>query len=182
VATNRTPYGTEDVVNGVQLTVAVDLSTPDAPVDSTIVVRSLDDPHTVRITAPNLREAQKKRAYIRAAGDTSSGRVGVLLDVVVHIAPDARTARSEAGTGQKRPSETGMTDGDTVVYVGTPSGLASLILDIRAADIADGVTVVPAVTERNARDACVQLLLDEVLPILEARGPVQESAVRQDVH
>jgi hypothetical protein len=75
-----------------------------------------------------------------------------------------------------------MTDGDTVVYVGTPSGLASLILDIRAADIADGVTVVPAVTEGNVRDACVQLLLDEVLPILEARRPVQESAVRQDVH
>ncbi|TQC48080.1 hypothetical protein EEB14_17045 [Rhodococcus sp. WS4] len=182
MATDRTPYGTDHVVNGVQLTVAVDLSTPDAPVGSTIVVRRPDDPDTVRITAPNLREAQKKRAYIRAAGDTSGGRVDVLLDVVVHIAPDARTARSEVGTAQRRSSATGMTEGDTVVYVGTPSGLASLILDIRAADIADGVTVVPAVMERNSRDACVQLLLDEVLPILEARGPVQESAVRQHAH
>jgi hypothetical protein len=158
-------------VNGVQLTVAVDLSTPDAQVDSTILVRSANDAHTVRITARSLREAQKKRAYIRAADDTSGGLVDVLLDVVVHIAPDARTARFEAGTGQRRPSATGMTEGDTVVYVGTPSGLASLILDIRAADIADGVTVVPAVTERNTRDACVQLLLDEVLPLLDARSP-----------
>jgi alkanesulfonate monooxygenase SsuD/methylene tetrahydromethanopterin reductase-like flavin-dependent oxidoreductase (luciferase family) len=152
-------------------TVAVDLSTPNASVESTVLVRRPGAGESVRITAPDLREAQKKRSSIRAGFDEygTGGRVDVLLDVLVHIAADARTARREAVGGHR---------GDTVVYVGTPCGLASLILDIRAADVADGVTVVPAVAEGSARDSCVQLLLGDVLPILEARGLAPDATVR----
>ncbi|MDV7087379.1 hypothetical protein [Rhodococcus opacus] len=165
-------------MSGAQVTVAVDLSTPTASVDSTILVRRTGVLDTVRITASDLRAAQRKRSWIQAEHEKggASGGLDVLLDVVVHIATDARTARSEA----RWQSPTTDTDVDnTIVYVGTPSGLASLILDIRAADIADGVTVIPAVMEGDSRDACVQQLLGEVLPILEARGLVPDVTVRQ---
>ncbi|MEN0135493.1 MAG: hypothetical protein AAGC80_10115 [Rhodococcus sp. (in: high G+C Gram-positive bacteria)] len=158
-------------MSGGDFTVAVDLSTPNTPVDSTVLVRRPGAVETVRITAPDLREAQRKRSSIRAGFEESGGRVDVLLDVVVHIAPDARTARREAGGGHR--------GGHTVVYVGTPSGLASLICDIRAADVADGVIAVPAVAVGSSRDSCVQLLLDDVLPILEARGLTPDAAARQ---
>lgn len=46
------------------------------------------------------------------------------------------------------------TAGDTVLYIGTPRGLASLILYIYAAEVADGVTVVPAVADGDARYVC----------------------------
>ncbi|MBC2640669.1 MULTISPECIES: hypothetical protein [unclassified Rhodococcus (in: high G+C Gram-positive bacteria)] len=159
-------------MSGGGFTFAVDLSTPNASVESIVLVRRPGAVETVRITAPDLREAQKKRSSIRAGFEergTSGGRVDVLLDVVVHIAADARTARREAVGGQ----------GHTVVYVGTPSGLASLILDIRAADVADGVTVVPVAAEGRARDSCAQLLLGDVLAFLEARGLAPDVTARR---
>ncbi|WP_257890810.1 hypothetical protein [Rhodococcus sp. USK10] len=164
-----------------QLTVALDLSTPTASGDSTILVGRPGALDTVRMTAPDLREAQRKRVRIRAGfeeGGTSTGRVDVLLDVAVHIATDARTARSEAAWAHKHPSDTATVGVETMVYVGTPRGLASLILDIRAADVADGVTIVPAVAAGDSRDACVGLLLDEVLPILETHGLPPDPTVR----
>ncbi|WP_257015211.1 hypothetical protein [Rhodococcus sp. ACS1] len=162
-----------------QVTVAVDLSTPTAPVDSTILVRRTGVFDTVRITAADLRAAQRKRSRIHAEfeeGGDASSRVDVLLDVVVHIASDARTARSEV---RWQPSTTDTAGDDTVVYVGTPSGLASLILDIRSAEVADGVTVVPAIAEGESRDACVQLLMGEVLTMLETRNLTSDATVRQ---
>ncbi|MDT2006110.1 hypothetical protein FXW78_17960 [Rhodococcus opacus] len=144
-----------------------------------ILVRRTGVLNTVRITASDLREAQRRRSRIHAefdGGGEASGRVDVLLDVVVHIASDARTARSEA---RWQPPTTDTAGDDTVVYVGTPSGLASLILDIRAAEVADGVTVVPAVAEGASRDACVQLLMGEVLTMLETRNLTSDATIRQ---
>ncbi|MFC0449600.1 hypothetical protein [Rhodococcus jostii] len=103
----------------------------------------------------------------------------MLLDVVVHIATDARTARSEVMWEREHPSAADPVGVDAVVYVGTPGGLASLILDIGAADVADGVTVVPAVAAGDSRDACVRLLLAEVLPILETHGLTPDPTVRR---
>ncbi|MFD9664107.1 hypothetical protein ACFWAY_21160 [Rhodococcus sp. NPDC059968] len=165
-------------MSGAQVTVAVDLSTPTASVDSTILVRRPGAVDTVRITAADLRAAQRKRSWIQAEHENggASGGLDVLLDVVVHIASDARTARSEA---RWQPSTTNTDGDDTVVYVGTPSGLASLILDIRSAEVADGVTVVPAIAEGESRDACVQLLMGEVLTMLETRNVTSDATVRQ---
>ncbi|WP_244865385.1 hypothetical protein [Rhodococcus sp. B50] len=130
----------------------------------------------VRITAPDLRQAQKQSARIRAQFDDSDDRVAVLLDVIAHIAPEAHTARTEA---RWQPAAIDTTTGDTVLYIGTPRGLAGLILDIYAAGVADGVTVVPAVAEGDARDTCVQLLGDEVRTILATHSARSDVPIRR---
>ncbi|MDZ7930214.1 hypothetical protein [Rhodococcus sp. NPDC076796] len=117
----------------------------------------------VRIQASDLRESQQHRARVRAEAaerGESADSTAVFLDLEIHIAADARTARREfaaldAPTG---PS--------SIRYVGTPAGLASLISDVTAADVADGVTL--TVLGDVARQAV--LINDGVLPLLESRG------------
>ncbi|MGX6510983.1 hypothetical protein [Rhodococcus sp. SJ-2] len=160
-------------------TVAVDLSTPAVPADSTALMPRTGASRAVRIRASDLREAQKACARIRAEFEETGDpgvRVDVLLDVVVHIAPDARTARTEA---RWQPSAVGAAGEHTVVYVGTPRGLASLILDIRAAEVADGVTLIPSAAEGDSREMCVKLLKSEVLAVLEARRMMSDGPLRQ---
>ncbi len=78
----------------------------------------------VRFTAPDLQRAQRGAARIRAAGDG----VAVILDVAVAVPGDFRSGGGDA----------------TVRYAGTVDGLAGLIADIDSADVADGVTLIPA--------------------------------------
>jgi hypothetical protein len=78
----------------------------------------------VRFTAPDLQRAQRGAARIRAAG----GGVAVILDVAVAVPGDFRSGGGDA----------------TVRYAGTVDGLAGLIADIYSADVADGVTLIPA--------------------------------------
>lgn len=89
------------------------------------------DQHTVRVTAPDLARARKTRDRIRALG----GDVAVILDVTVAVAGDFRSAQSAMERVEA---------GATVHYAGTVDGLAGLIADIGLADVADGVTLIPA--------------------------------------
>jgi hypothetical protein len=90
----------------------------------------------VRVAAPDLQQARRASARIRAHGED----VAVILDVTVAVAGDFRSAR--------RVLEP---DGATVHYAGTVDGLAGLIFDIDRADVADGVTLIPASPRQNLR-------------------------------
>ncbi|OZC47011.1 MULTISPECIES: hypothetical protein [Nocardiaceae] len=121
------------------------------------------DADIVRIQASDLREAQQQRARLRAEAverGESADSTAVFLDLEIHIAADARTARREFA-GLDAPISP-----SSIRYVGTPSGLASLISDVTAADVADGVTL--TVLGDVARQAV--LVNNAVLPLLESRG------------
>ncbi len=94
------------------------------------------DQRTVRVAASDLQQARKARARIRAGGED----VAVILDITVAVAGDFRSARSVLG-----PAE------HTVHYAGTVDGLAGLISDIARADVADGVTLIPASARQDLR-------------------------------
>ena len=121
------------------------------------------DADVVRIQASDLREAQQQRARLRAEaverGESADG-TAVFLDLEIHIAADARTARREFA-GLDAP-----TSPSSIRYVGTPSGLASLISDVTAADVADGVTL----QFHDDVDRQSTFLGSEVLPLLGSRG------------
>ena len=70
---------------------------------------------TVRVAAPDLQQARRARARIRARGED----VAVILDVTVAVAGDFRSARRVLGPADH-----------TVHYAGTVDGLAGLISDI----------------------------------------------------
>ena len=95
------------------------------------------DQRTVRVSAPDLQQARRARARIRERGED----VAVILDVTVAVAGDFRSARSVLGPAA-----------DTVHYAGTVDGLAGLISDIARADVADGVTLIPAAPRQDLRD------------------------------
>jgi urease gamma subunit len=95
------------------------------------------DQRTVRVAAPDLQQARRVRAQIRARGDD----VAVILDVTVAVASDFRSARSVLGSADH-----------TVHYAGTIDGLAGLISDIARADVADGVTLIAASPRQDLRD------------------------------
>jgi hypothetical protein len=95
------------------------------------------DQRTVRVVAPDLQQARRARARIRAGGED----VAVILDITVAVAGDFRSARSVLG-----PTD------HTVHYAGTVAGLAGLISDIARADVADGVTLISASPRQDLRD------------------------------
>ena len=65
----------------------------------------------------------------------------MILDVTVAVAGDFRSARSVLGSADH-----------SVHYAGTVDGLAGLISDIASADVADGVTLIPAAPRQDLRD------------------------------
>ncbi|MFZ2173224.1 MAG: hypothetical protein WAW17_04175 [Rhodococcus sp. (in: high G+C Gram-positive bacteria)] len=125
-------------------------------------------PEVVRIRASDLREAQHQRARVRAEL-VSDGRdpdgVTVLVDLEVLLAAEARTARKElalldsALVAPRAPV--------SLQYIGTPVGLAGLIADIRSAEVADGVTLLPLSLPK-----VLEQIVDGTLPWLEERGLV----------
>lgn len=95
-------------------------------------------PYTI-ISAPDLREAQKKAAHLRPAVRTGA----VVLQIEALIAPSAAEARRQFAS-LSTPS------GQVVRYIGTPAGLAGLIKDIYAVGIADGALVTPVDGEEHS--------------------------------
>jgi hypothetical protein len=104
------------------------------------------DQRTVRVVAPDLQQARRVRARIRAGGED----VAVILDVTVAVAGDFRSARTVLG------SRSG--DGRTMRYAGTVAGLAGLISDIGRAGVADGVTLIGATPRQDLRALGRQVL------------------------
>ncbi|MFG1931734.1 hypothetical protein ACGFK1_13915 [Mycobacterium sp. NPDC048908] len=92
---------------------------------------------TVRVAAADLQQARRARARIKADGDD----LAVILDVTVAVAGDFRSARSVLEPARQ-----------TVQYAGTVDGLAGLISDISRADVADGVTLIPAAPRQDLRE------------------------------
>ncbi|MCJ0904493.1 hypothetical protein [Rhodococcus sp. ARC_M6] len=133
--------------------------------------------NVIRIRATDLRAAQVRRAGIRAAL-AADGRdpdtVAVLVDLELLIAPEARSARKELA--QLDSALTVARVPVSLQYVGTPSGLGSLIADIRAADVADGVTLLPLALPRT-----LEHLVGETIPWLQERGLVTASTAVDEV-
>ncbi|NIL77488.1 hypothetical protein [Rhodococcus sp. B10] len=116
-----------------------------------------------RIVAADLREGQQARTALRSDAVTAgkdADSVAVFLDIEFHIADDARTARRELAALDV-PAVPG-----SIRYVGTAAGLAGLVADVKAAEVADGVTLVAVGPEaRNLADVAAG-----VVPWLEDRG------------
>lgn len=103
----------------------------------------------IRISAADLREAQRTSAAIRdAAAERGEPAPEILLDVEVVVERDVAAAFAAAGDL-----------GPGVRYVGTPRGLAGLIADVRRLGIADGVVLVTP-----SREHVEDLMLAELCP------------------
>lgn len=116
--------------------------------------------HAVRIQAVDLRDACRKSTAVREdAAARGCARPSVLLDIEVMIDHDAGSARNALAALDT------VLDGPrarrSLLYVGTPSGLAGLIADIHVLRLADGVTLFPLTVS-----GVVDQILDEVLPLL----------------
>ncbi len=109
---------------------------------------------TVRLAAPDLQQARRARGRI-------SGDLAVILDVTVAVAADYRSAR------EAMPS----LDDGTLHYAGTIDGLAGLVADIFIAEVADGVTFIPASPEQDMRE-----LADAALDRIARRLPLSGAA------
>jgi urease gamma subunit len=113
----------------------VRLFVADAPSGDWSELTDGDQP-TLRVAATDLQQARRARSRIRARGQD----VAVILDITVAVAGDFRSARSVLGPADH-----------TVHYAGTVDGLAGLISDIARADVADGVTLIPAGPRQDVR-------------------------------
>lgn len=89
----------------------------------------------VRFSAPDLQQAQRLRRRLAGAA---------VLDVTVVVDDDFRSA-------QHRLDALDTDSSDTLAYAGTLDGLAGLIADIYLAGVADGVTLIPATPQQDAR-------------------------------
>lgn len=92
--------------------------------------------HLTRVRAADLRLAQRERGYLRAEAERAGrepAAVALEVDVVIdERAADARASYAPNGSGAQG-----------ITYVGTPSGLRSLIEDVYAAEVADAVVLRP---------------------------------------
>lgn len=112
---------------------------------------------TARISAPDLAQARRIRSGLKSEDDD----VSVILDVTVAVAGDYRSARGWLELAGPEAQ---------VRYVGTVDGLAGLIADIEAAEVADGVTLIPAGPDQDPR-----VLGEDVLRRLELRSQARAS-------
>jgi alkanesulfonate monooxygenase SsuD/methylene tetrahydromethanopterin reductase-like flavin-dependent oxidoreductase (luciferase family) len=119
---------------------------------------------TNRFQAATLYEAQQKSRRAMASRHPDDP---VLLDIEVVVADTAANARRQLSEIEPSPRSTGRrahtTEPHGLRYVGTIGGLRSLIMDIWAIGIADGVVLTPLSTPRSER------LIVEELPELIAQ-------------
>ncbi len=115
------------------------------------------DRQAVRVAARDLQQARRKRAQVRAGRDD----VSVILDIVVAVAADFRSALAAVDTS------------GTVHYAGTVDGLAGLVGDIVSAGVADGVTLIAASPRQEPQT--LQNLARDVLDHLALRGRARAS-------
>lgn len=104
----------------------------------------------VRVRGSDLRQVAGRTSAARRADPGAE----VVVDIEFVIAADERSARALA------PADRGGDDDPTIRYVGTPAGLAGLVADLRAIDIADGAVLIPLTTNGDAE------FYDAVLPVL----------------
>lgn len=117
----------------------------------------------VRVRAADLRAARRRSALLRAdalARHRPSPRL--LVDVEILIERDFASALNALAALDPIPALVG--SGSPLRYVGTPTGLVSLISDIRALDIADGVVLLPLTP-----GGPTGRIADEVLRLLQDR-------------
>jgi hypothetical protein len=88
-----------------------------------------------RFSASDLQRAQRMRRRIE--GDA-------VLDITVVLDDDFRSAQIQAATLNAAES-------DSLSYAGTLDGLAGLVADLFVAGVADGVTLIPAAPQQDAR-------------------------------
>ncbi|WP_435405617.1 hypothetical protein [Mycolicibacterium komossense] len=105
-----------------------------------------DGQPAVRVSAPDLQQAQRARARIRR-----HDAVSVVLDITVLVAEDYRSARRGMSAAQDDAPA-------SVRYAGTLDGLAGLIADIVVAGVADGVTLISATPDQDVRALAEQVL------------------------
>ena len=119
------------------------------PLHVAVVGDSSAESLPIVVRRPTLRDAQRARSVLRS-GTRDTASFAVALEVEVAVAANAAAARAAVA---HLPDEL---DGATVRYVGTVSGLATLIRDIYAAEVADAVVLVPLEgneTEKLVREA-----------------------------
>lgn len=109
----------------------------------------------VLLRAPDLATAQRERRRIQSssAGESAS----ILLEVEAVIAETYNQARRKLAESDGPAAEQ-----LTIRYVGTAVGLAGLIADIAAAEVADGVVIAPV----PMSDAPT-LILEQTIPWLQ---------------
>jgi hypothetical protein len=114
----------------------------------------------LKVRARDLGDAQRKYTRIQRERDesgTNPSDVAVILEIEMHIADDARTARHElAAAGVNAPA--------TVSYVGSGRGLAGLIIDIASASVSDGVLL--RTMARSSTGSVWKRVVSDVLPLL----------------
>jgi hypothetical protein len=151
-----------DIAHSRPLRLGIELSATQPWIELTAHRGGADGPFDtpLRVQAADLRDAHHKVAAIRSE---MGHEVPTLLDVEVMIAQDSHSARTSlaildsALRTMRRPA--------SLLYVGTPTGLAGLIADIHTLGIADGVILRPLVVP-----GVLSCILDEVLPALYPAG------------
>ena len=114
----------------------------------------------VRIRGTDLSDVARKAAAARR----DDPDVDVVADIDVVIAAEACTARAMLAAA-------GTDVGDhTMLYVGTPAGLAGLIADMQVLGIADGAVMIPRAA------GVADLIRDAVLPVLDTMAPLAGAA------
>ena len=116
---------------------------------------------TARISAPDLAQARRIRSGLKSEDDD----VSVILDVTVAVAREFGAAYRSAHRWHEPAGPEAQ-----VRYIGTVDGLAGLIADIEAAEVADGVTLIAAGPDQDPR-----VLGDDVLRRLELRSQARAS-------
>ncbi len=118
-----------------------------------LVVTVDGEPEALRLTrvrAADLRLAQRERGHLRAEAERAGrepGAVALEVDVVIdERAADARASYAPNGAAPQ-----------SITYIGTPSGLKSLIEDVYAAEVADAVVLRPVGGART-KDLIASLL------------------------
>lgn len=93
-------------------------------------------PNVIVLSAPDLAAAQRQRRQILSESTDRTPLVLLRIEAIVAETFDqARLKSAECG----RPAVSGPS---AIRYVGTARGLAGLIADVSAADVADGVVIV----------------------------------------
>ncbi len=109
----------------------------------------------VTFTASDLSDLSRRTMRARR----NEPDVVVFVDIHIAIADEAAVARGAlSATGATVPAK-------TLVYIGTPLGLAGLIKDIHTLGLADGVFLRPLLT------AQLELIRTCVLPVLRVEMP-----------
>lgn len=125
----------------------------------------LDSPREfVRVRGSDLRRVAQRAAVAR---EQQPG-VDVLVDIDVMIDISAAGARARVAAADVNPYA------DTLVYIGTPTGLAGLVADIHAMGICDGAVLRPLLPD------IATLIRDSVLSELDtmAHSRVPSPAAR----